>query len=100
MQRQARRTSKDWQQIIKDQRDSGLSVKIYSKQHGLNYNSLIYWRQKFKPSKPAFIPLHQSQAKTNKSDRLKINYDYNIELELPGDYPVHDLIDLLKGLSC
>lgn len=106
MQRQPRRTAHQWRQILTDQEKSGLNLRAYSKKNQLNYGSLIQWRQKLKRSKPTkatankFVALHQSCVDNFSSDKIKINYDYNIELELPGDYPTTQLIRLLKGLSC
>jgi len=80
-----------------------MSLKAYGTLHQINYNTLIYWRQKLKKKKnpsSGFVSLHKPKALSPKSGTIKIQYDYNIELELPNTYRVDDLVALLKGLSC
>ena len=55
-QRQPRRSRQQWQQIIHDLAQSGLSAKDFSQQQNLPYQSLIKWKHEFK---------HSSQTQTS-----------------------------------
>jgi len=103
MQKAPRRSPEEWQRIVTDLSTSGMSLKAYSELHQINHNTLIYWRQKLKKAKhpkPSFISLHQPEPTGLITGLIKINYNYNIELELPANYKVADLATLLKTLSC
>ena len=47
----ARRSSSEWQQIIDDHAESGLSAPQYCQQHGVGYASFSKWRQHFSGTK-------------------------------------------------
>ncbi|TYL46658.1 IS66 family insertion sequence element accessory protein TnpA [Marinomonas sp. IMCC 4694] len=64
-----RRSSSEWQQIIDDQAESGLSAPQYCKQHQVSYASFSKWRQYFSGGKTSpeashsnFINLSQMSA--------------------------------------
>ncbi|TYL46898.1 IS66 family insertion sequence element accessory protein TnpA [Marinomonas sp. IMCC 4694] len=64
-----RRSSSEWQQIIDDQAESGLSAPQYCKQHQVRYASFSKWRQHFSGTKTSpdssqsdFIDLSQMPA--------------------------------------
>ncbi|TYL47929.1 IS66 family insertion sequence element accessory protein TnpA [Marinomonas sp. IMCC 4694] len=46
-----RRSSSEWQQIIDDQAESGLSAPQYCKRHQVSYASFSKWRQYFSGGK-------------------------------------------------
>lgn len=65
----ARRSSSEWQQIIDDQAQSGLSAPQYCEQHQVSYASFSKWRQHFSGTKASpdashsdFIDLSQVSA--------------------------------------
>jgi len=108
MQKAPRRSPSEWKEIIEDQQKSGLKLRDYGALHQLNYNTLIHWRQKVKKEKslPAnanasgFVKIHQPSGRESLSERhIKISID-KVELNLPIDYQVTNLIELLKGISC
>jgi len=105
MQKAPRRTSIEWEEILSNQQKSGQTLKEYGELHQINYHTLIYWRQKLKKGKSqakpqGFVKLHQPAPPIHKDGIIKLHFDDNIELELPANYQVGDLVDLLKGLSC
>jgi len=105
MQKAPRRSSAQWEEILSDQQKSGLTLKKYGELYQINYHTLIYWRQKLKKGKSqattqGFVKLHQPTTPIHKDGIIKLHFDYNIELELPANYQVGDLVNLLKGLSC
>lgn len=105
MQRSPRRPRTEWQQIITDQEQSGLSLKAYGEQHQINYHTLIYWRQEFRKNPKQqtgnkFIKIAAPTTTIPVTGCIKLSYDYNLGLELPTNYAVDDLVKILKGLSC
>ena len=49
-----------WARIVRQQRESGLSVKAFCAQHRLTASSLFAWRRKLKPSPTEFQPASQA----------------------------------------
>jgi len=105
MERAPRRTPTEWQGILADQKQSGLSFKKYSKENQIKYQTLLYWRKKLSvtngSTSKGFVSLHKPVRYTSsRIDNIKLQYENNIELELPTNYEVSNLVSLLKGLSC
>jgi len=104
MQKKSRQTAAEWRQILSDYKESGLSLMAYGRLHHLAYSSLLYWRRKLKHESEdaprSFVALHQGTLKELKTGKIKIYYDYQLELEIPADYPTTELVHLIKGLSC
>jgi putative transposase len=54
----ARRSSSEWQKIIDDQAESGLSAPQYCEQHQVSYASFSKWRQHFSGTKKPSDSMH------------------------------------------
>ena len=82
-----RKSPGQWQQIINDQKISGLPQKAYCRQHGLSLATFCNWKKKL---------AHQEQQATIPSqetnDWIEVSTDaspsqsnpWTMELELPG----------------
>lgn len=104
MVRSRRRSRQEWKDILASQESSGLSLKVFGEQEQINYHTLIYWRQVFRKeskeeSTASFIKITPSPALENCSF-IELHYGKDINVNLPLDYAVSDLVILLKGLSC
>ena len=78
---------------------SGLSVKEYCLQVGLNVQKFHYWRKKLKHAKapsPAFIKLHPRQE----FQAMKIVYPNGVQLEFSPQSDLHTIGRLIQLYPC
>ena len=84
-----RKTPEQWQQIISDQKISGLSQKAYCCQHGLSLATFCNWKKKLAShqrldvSRPAEQPLNDWIEVPEPVSETQSNC-WDMELELPG----------------
>ena len=58
-----RRTESEWTSIVARQRESGLSLREFAKQHDVPVGSLQRWRRRLSPSETAdFVEVSPSSA--------------------------------------
>ena len=80
----ARRSSSEWQQIIDDQAESGLSAPQYCEQHQVSYASFSKWRQHFLGTKTSLDSTHSGFIDLSQVPALSGTGRWNITLCL-GD---------------
>lgn len=80
----ARRSSSEWQQIIEDQAQSGLSAPQYCEQHQVSYASFSKWRQHFSGTKTPSDSMHSDFIDLSQVPDLSGSGYWNITLRL-GD---------------
>ncbi|NLQ19201.1 IS66 family insertion sequence element accessory protein TnpB [Marinomonas sp. M1K-6] len=80
----ARRSSSEWQQIIGDQAESGLSAPQYCEQHQVSYASFSKWRQHFSGTKKPSDSMHSDFIDLSQVPALSGSGRWNITLRL-GD---------------
>ena len=87
-----------WFNIIKDYKESGLSMKKYASSHDINYYQFQYWVRKYndlhKDGSKHFV-----KVKTNKpmisSSVFKISYG-KLTIELQDNFNEESLLKILK----
>jgi len=98
MSKSKRRTAAEWQELVAEQAAGAQSIIEFCAARGLNRHSFQYWRQKRKKveAEPkGFVALRPAR-----SGPILIRFGRDVEVELPGDYPVEALLKLLKQSSC
>ena len=66
----ARRTQKQWKQIVREHDRSGLSTAQFARRRGLNANTLQYWRWKLGRGGPKRPARHPKSTKAVPAMRL------------------------------
>ena len=81
---------------------SNQTIKDFCIEHGLNYHTFKYWRDKLGKDKSnsEVGGFRQLTAQSSGQLRLVLGKNDPIDLSLPADYPVAALADLIKRLSC
>lgn len=81
---------------------SNQSIKDFCTEQGLNYHTFKYWRDKLAKEKTGsqIGGFRELTPRSLGQVRLMLGRAGEVELGLPGDYPVAALADLLKRLSC
>ena len=97
-----RQSRQYWEGLVQLQRESGQTIKIFCKANQLNCHTFQYWRSKLKREKSVvevkgFVAL-KTQVPSNA--KLRLRWKNDLEIDLPGGYPVEALADLLKALVC
>lgn len=88
-----------WSSIVKRYKQSGLTLTGYSKKIGVNKYTLSYWVKKFSENQvvdpaPRFVKLERTNR--HSTSRLYIRYKTGTELDLPVDYDLGRLIELIS----
>jgi len=81
---------------------SGLARKDFCAAEQINIHTFYYWLDKFKKEKAAKLPSFQAvpRPEFNSAQFLQLHYKDQVLLELPADYPIDGLSDLIRRLSC
>ena len=60
--------SRDWEQKIQKQQESGLSVSRWCQENQIPYNTFVYWKRRFVKVAPlerkSFVELQENSAKS------------------------------------
>ncbi|MCB0641248.1 MAG: hypothetical protein KDC44_06390 [Phaeodactylibacter sp.] len=94
MSKSKRRPAAEWKDLVEAQASSHESIVEFCRTRGLNRPTFQYWRGKLKSvaAEPeGFVTLRPAG-----SGRILIRYGGDVEIELPGDYPLEALVHLLK----
>lgn len=98
MSKAKRRSAAEWKGLVEAQAAGAQSIVEFCAARGLNRHSFQYWRQKRKqmgPEPKGFVALRPAR-----SGPILIRFGREVEVELPGDYPVEALLQLLKQGVC
>lgn len=79
-----RRSSTQWQQIVDDQAQSGLSAPQYCQKHHVSYASFCQWRQRFSQAKALSDDPHSDFIDLSQIPTFSGSGRWNISLSL-GD---------------
>ena len=71
-----------WRKLVEQQRASGLSVSVFSRQHGIAASSLFAWRRRLARGAEVFTPVKVVGG--SKLHSASEGGDAAIELRLPG----------------
>lgn len=91
-----RRTSEQWQALLTEHTQSGLTVAAFCRQHGINQKYFYLRRKQLSVStKSAFIPVSVVAQ-----PRTEMQLDYReASLQLPPDVSPQWLASLMRNLS-
>lgn len=86
----------EWVQIVGDQERSGLSLRQYASKHGLNLNTLQWWRSKVRKAKEAsgFVEVRPPEV-AHAEVTLEVN-----QIRISGAVSVDQLRAVVSGLGC
>ena len=90
-------SAKEWQDHVSQQQQSGLSLRAYSKLHGLGEGNLHYWRQKRKVAPSAFVPV-AVKPQTPVINRLGLAVRLPNGIELLFDSAAASVTELVQSL--
>ncbi|WP_067522929.1 IS66 family insertion sequence element accessory protein TnpA [Endozoicomonas ascidiicola] len=84
-----RRTTSQWQELIDQQRDSGITQKAFCELHNICLSTFTLWKRKLKPiaGRPEQPLLPESdwiEVQTNGHSHAPEQVPWEIELDLPG----------------
>ena len=91
-----RRSAEDWQVLIAEQSNSGLTVAAFCREHGLN-PKYFYLRRKRLSTKSGsvFVPVEMNSPS---SGDIRIDW-HGLSLQLPSSLSPQWVADFLKQLS-
>ena len=101
MRKQPRLSASTMRPIYEKYLRSGQTIKAFCSAEQLNHHTFNYWRLKFireKQTPQASFSLVSNGFQSNVS--IVIRVGEQIEGELPSNYPVSSLTQLLSQLSC
>lgn len=88
---------REWQEQIKSQQSSGLTVQQWCKENGVNiktyYYHLLKVRNQFIESAPSIVPLTISETKSD-----IIIEKNNIKISLPSDISAEILVAVIREI--
>ena len=93
---------REWEEKIRQQRESGLNVARWCRENQINYNGFIYWTRRYNPSpilnRSSFKELSEHSKKTG------VSIEYRgacIRLDKQFDSSVlKQCLSILMGISC
>ncbi|MDD7739386.1 MAG: IS66 family insertion sequence element accessory protein TnpB [Lachnospiraceae bacterium] len=78
----------EWAAIIKDRKDSGLTVDLYCEQHGLSRDAYYYWLRKVKEAaltQAGFVELPVQSPLPNSDNRIeKTSFETQMVIKIDG----------------
>lgn len=89
-----------WQSLVDQYIKSGDTLSYYSKKIGVNKYTLAYWVKKFSKNKElpkkdkGFVQLQGLVNQT--SNRIFVRFKTGVELDLPADYDLSKLLELVR----
>ena len=99
-----RRTPREWIALVEEQEMSIQTIGEFCIEHEIPQATFMYWRKKVKSHpQPEGAPsgfLKLKVGKVKKEDRILIRASRGIEIDLPANYPVSALQQLIKQVSC
>jgi len=96
-----KRTKKEWQRLVNDFQDSGLSQSEYARRNGLSLSAFCYHlRLKRKPNTVSsqFVPVILPEADESKETDFRLRFLSGIELAVPSHFSEPGLLRLIKML--
>jgi len=88
-----------WQERIREQKESGLSIASWCKANQLSPESFAYWKRRlFRLSRSSFVELKDLSS----THGIRLEY-HNIQIHLEKHFDAETLaqvIKILKGLRC
>ena len=111
-----------WAQVIREQKESGLSIKAYCKREGIRANSYFYWQKKLREElcesisgvqsadhrtslAPRFTevqvksaPFHLPSLETDNTNQIRVEVG-GIRVIFDSVYPPHELAAMLRELT-
>jgi hypothetical protein len=86
-------------------RESGLTIKAFCEEQGISQVTFSSWKKRLsslplESGESGFIALHPTGQRTYKGLGIRIRVGTELEVELPGTYPLEDLSKLIRSLSC
>lgn len=95
-----RLTAEEWSVLIQAQFNGGQTIKAFCKSHQIKEHNFYYWRTRLLQSKEeeeGFIPLRSPRTAKG---AMVLRLGRGMELEVPADYSVTDLTELINALRC
>lgn len=93
-----------WKQHVLQQQESGQSIHQWCREHNLNYDSFLYWKKQFSPTKT--VPLDRSSFRELKDPppAAGITLEYHtVKIHLPKNFDpttLKECLHVLKGALC
>ena len=106
---------KAWSNVIQNQKDSGLSIKVFCVKEGIHVNTYYYWQKKLRETicKKVMLPVNEclpvsgfaevkvtsdpAPTKYNEHAKSKISIEVaGVHINTDSDYPVEKLAVLLR----
>ena len=95
-----RRTAEEWWKIVRAQQKSDQTVSSFCRQQGIKEGTFYYWRSKIdrrEEFEEGFISL---RPQPSGSGVIVLRCGGGLALELPQDYSVSALSQLIRSLRC
>lgn len=98
-----KRNASDWRELVEAQERSNLTIRAFCGERDVNRNTFIYHRQKYRSGgvelgkRNGFITIQPTRPMATGQIYVRRG---DLELELPADYPVAGLLELMSALPC
>jgi len=91
----------EWEELIRQYQQSGQTIATFCEAHQIKVHQFHYWKKKVLEQKKekgpgGFVSL---QAKTS-GGGIYLRWGKGVELELPGDYPLQAIGELIRQVLC
>jgi transposase-like protein len=73
----------EWRRRVKEQEESGVSVRVYCKQHGLAEHALYAWRRRVRVDEPISFALVKTQLSKEELPALELLLSGGERLRIP-----------------
>lgn len=98
-----RRSAAEWSALVEQQAQGNQTIGDFCACQQINKHSFVYWRQKLKdhltvPPSGGFIAITAPAVKP--ADRIYVRTSNGVEVDLPGDYPITQLLQFLNASIC
>lgn len=95
--------SRDWEQKIQKQKQSGLSVFRWCQENQVTYNAFVYWKRRFSRvavplERKSFVELGESSSKSGiqlECDGIRVNLEKGFDLST-----LTKCLQALRGARC
>ncbi len=94
--------SRDWEQKIQQQKQSGLSVSRWCQENQVPYNTFVYWKRRFVKISPlerkSFVELEENPPKSGiqlECDGIKVNIEKGFDSST-----LARCLQALRGFQC
>jgi transposase-like protein len=91
---------REWEERVLQQKESGLSILSWCREHNVNYDSMLYWRRCFGFSSPRTITRSSFKELPVSPDTTGITIEYQrIKIHLSKDCDPATLTHCLRALK-